>query len=83
MEAKPLLLMCWRRHVIVVAKDFCEAPHAKGVDKGNVFVDAKDVSEALHAKVLAEVTCCSHQRYVAGADVRDAREAPLANDVEG
>jgi hypothetical protein len=67
----------------VDAEDVGEGPRAEGVDKGNVGVDAKDVSEALRAEVLAEVSCCSRQRYVTGADVEDAREAPLANGIEG
>ena len=40
-----------------------EGPCAEGFDKGNVSVDVEDVSEPPHAKILAEASCCTHQRY--------------------
>ena len=64
-----------------------EGPCAEGFDKGNVSVDVEDVSEPPHAKILAEASCCTHQRYwrryIVDVYVGDVKEAPLAIGVEG
>jgi hypothetical protein len=57
MIAKPLLPKCWWRRVIIVTEDVGEAPHAKGVNEGDVGVDVEDVIEAPCAKALAEESC--------------------------
>jgi hypothetical protein len=53
MLAKPLMLKCWRRRVVVDTEDVGKGPCAKGVDEGDIGVDTKDVREAPRAKVLA------------------------------
>jgi hypothetical protein len=51
MVAKPLLLKCWRRRVIIVIEDVGEAPHAEVLSR-RVIADDEDVGKVLMAKVL-------------------------------
>ena len=69
MIAKLLLLKCWQRRVIIVAKDVGEAPHVEVLSR-RVIVDAEDVSEGPDGKGV--------DKCDVGIDTKDVTEAPHA-----
>jgi hypothetical protein len=76
MLAKPLMLKCWQRRVVVDTEDVGKGPCAKGVDEGDIGVDTKDVREAPCAKILMKI-------LMKIFFVVDVREAPLAISIKG
>jgi hypothetical protein len=69
MVAKPLLLKCWRRRVIIVIEDVGEAPHAEVLSR-RVIADDEDVGEGPDGEGV--------DKCDVGVDTKDVSEATHA-----